>query len=303
MAVKGLVASIVQFLTQQLEDGDLTADSRESLEVAIQCLESAYNVQASDAPANLNLHDVYKAAIDSAKPNLGPVASPEAKAEAERLKNEGNALIRAEKYHEALVNYTKAIQLDGHNAVYYCNRAAVHSKIGNPQQVIKDCQTALSIDPSYSKAYGRLGLAYSSLERHKEAKESYQKALELEPDNESYKINLQLAEEKLAQQGVSNMGLGASNTAPGLPGMDLSSLLSNPALMNMARQMLSDPTMQNMMSNLMRGNNEQGGRMDALIEAGQQLAQQMQSANPELIDSLRRQMGGNPNDPEPPQKN
>jgi len=36
---------------------------------------------------------------------------------------------------------------------------------------------------------------------------------------------------------------------------------------------------------------------------GQQLAQQMQNANPELIESLRRQMGGNPNDPEPPQQN
>ena len=36
---------------------------------------------------------------------------------------------------------------------------------------------------------------------------------------------------------------------------------------------------------------------------GQQLAQQMETANPDLIDSLRRQMGGNPNDPDPPQPN
>lgn len=121
----------------------------------------------------------------------------------------------------------------------------------------------MSIDPSYSKAYGRLGLAYSSLQRHKEAKESYQKALEMEPDNESYKNNLQVAEEKLAQPSMSNMGLGGS----ALPGMDLSSLLSNPALMNMARQMLSNPALQNMVSNFMSGQVEQGGHMDALIEA------------------------------------
>jgi len=38
--------------------------------------------------------------------------------------------------------------------------------------------------------------------------------------------------------------------------------------------------------------------------SGQQLAQQMQSANPELIETLRRQMGGNPNDPDQkPQQN
>lgn len=137
--------------------------------------------------------------------------------------------------------------------------------MGNHTLAIKDCHIALSIDPSYSKAYGRLGLAYSSLDRHKEAKESYEKALEMEPDNESYRNNLQLAEDKLAQLGV-NMNLGGGG-GPGIPGMDLSALLSNPALMNMARQMLSDPAMQNMMCNLMTGNVEEGGRMDVLIEA------------------------------------
>ncbi|EFN69774.1 Small glutamine-rich tetratricopeptide repeat-containing protein alpha [Camponotus floridanus] len=297
MAVKGLISAIVQFLTDQLQDGDITADSRESLEVAIQCLESAYNVQASDAPPNFNIYQVYKNTVENSTSNLGPEATAESKAEAERLKNMGNILMKQKKHHEALANYTKAIQLDGRNAVYYCNRAAVHSKLGNHALAIKDCHTALSIDPSYSKAYGRLGLAYSSLERHKEAKESYEKALAMEPDNESYRNNLQLAEEKLAQ-------LGVNQNLPNMPGMDLSALLSNPALMNMARQMLSDPAMQNMMCNLMSSNVEEGGnRMEVLIEAGQQLAQQMQNANPELIESLRRQMGGNPNDPEPPQQN
>lgn len=107
MAVKGLVSAIVQFLTDQLQDGDITADSRESLEVAIQCLESAYNVQASDAPANFNLYQVYKNLAENAVPNLGPEATSEAKAEAEKLKNEGNTLMKQEKHHEALVNYTK----------------------------------------------------------------------------------------------------------------------------------------------------------------------------------------------------
>ncbi|XP_017799168.1 PREDICTED: small glutamine-rich tetratricopeptide repeat-containing protein alpha-like isoform X2 [Habropoda laboriosa] len=304
MAVKGLVAAIVQFLTQQLQEGDITEESRESLEVAIQCLESAYNVQASDTPANFNLYEIYKSTAEKDKPPVAAESTaqakvtPQAKAEAERLKNEGNNFMKADKHIEALLNYTKAIELDGHNAVYYCNRAAAYSKIGNHQQAIKNCLTALSIDPSYSKAYGRLGLAYSSMEKHKEAKESYQKALEMEPDNESYKNNLKVAEEKLAQQGTSNTGLGGG----AFPGNDLSSLLSNPALMNMARHMLTNPALQNMVSNFMVGQVEQGGPMDALIEA-QQFARQLHNANPELIESLRRQMGGNSNDPDPPQEN
>lgn len=111
MAVKGLVAAIVQFLTDQLQDGDITADSRESLEVAIQCLESAYNVQASEAPANFNLHQVYKSMVGNASSNSSPEATPEAKAEAERLKNEGNALMKAERHQEALANYTKYLYI------------------------------------------------------------------------------------------------------------------------------------------------------------------------------------------------
>jgi len=53
------------------------------------------------------------------------------------------------------------------------------------------------MDSNYSKAYGRMGLAYSSLDKHKEAVDNFKKALELEPDNESYKSNLQIAEDKL----------------------------------------------------------------------------------------------------------
>ena len=35
------------------------------------------------------------------------------------------------------------------------------------------------------------------MEKHREAVENFKKALELEPDNESYKSNLQIAEDKV----------------------------------------------------------------------------------------------------------
>lgn len=134
--------------------------------------------------------------------------------------------------------------------------------MGNFNLVISDCKTALSIDPLYSKAYGRMGLAYSSLQNHKEAKECFQKALEMEPDNESYRNNLQLAEEKIAQQGLGSLGLGGT-----LSNVDLGQILRNPALMQMARQMLTDPNMQNVMSNIISASGAQGDRIEALIEA------------------------------------
>lgn len=156
------------------------------------------------------------------------------------------------------MKHYRAIELDGRNAVYYGNRAAVHSKLGNHEAAVQDSLTALQIDSSYSKAYGRLGLAYSSMNKHKEARDAYKKALEMEPDNESYKSNLQLAEEQLAQ---SNAG------GRGVMGMDLMSMISNPAVLNIAQQMMSEPALQNFMRNYMGGDNPQDERIDVFLEA------------------------------------
>lgn len=36
-------------------------------------------------------------------------------------------------------------------------RAAAYSKLGNYAGAVQDCEQAISIDPNYSKAYGRMG--------------------------------------------------------------------------------------------------------------------------------------------------
>ena len=52
-------------------------------------------------------------------------------------------------------------------------------------------------------------------------------------------------------------------------GFNLGSMLQNPALMNMATTMMSDPNVQNMMGQLMSGAAGQGGgnSMDSLLTA------------------------------------
>jgi tetratricopeptide (TPR) repeat protein len=97
-----------------------------------------------------------------------------------------------------IILYFRAIDLDASNQVFYCNRAAAHSKLNNHYAAIEDCKRAIDMDPKYGKAYGRMGLAYSSVERHKEAVDCFEEALKLEPENESYKTNLDLAKEKSA---------------------------------------------------------------------------------------------------------
>jgi len=311
-----LVFSILKFCSSELESNDLSDDAKESLEVASQCLQSAYSMTLDDKHLSVSksLDEIFKAATQNEPlQKKGPPSAAD-KEEAERLKTEGNNLMRTEKYPDALLMYTKAIDLDGSNPVFYCNRAAAHSKMNNHHHAIEDCQRAVDMDPSYSKAYGRMGLANSSLEKHREAVENFKKALELEPDNESYKSNLQIAEDKVQTMGSPGGGAfpaglgGLAGLGGGPGGMDLGSFLNNPALMNMASTMLQDPNMQNMMAQMMGGAGGgappgmggPGGQpnIEGLLQAGQQLAQQMQASNPELVEQLRRQMmGGNPPGP------
>lgn len=278
---KSFVRGFIKFLNKQIQEKN--SESAESLEVAVQCLESCFELgQDEDVGNPLNNVDLFELFINSYV-NI----NPERKNEAENLKNEGNRLMKEEKYNEALVAYGRAIALDASNPIYYCNRAAAYSRIGDFQKAVDDCNQAIRYDKNYGKAYGRLGLAYSKMQRHQEAIEAYQNALRIEPDNQDYKNNMEVTQQRLEEQqqsapGGSGMG---SNFNPGLGNIDFAAALNNPALVNMATRMMSDPSIQNMLGQLSSLNN-----VDALLETGRQLAMQMSNENPELFAQIRQQM-------------
>lgn len=159
---------------------------------------------------------------------------------AESFKNQGNDFMRAEDFNKAHESYSRAIEIDNNNAIYYSNRAAASSKLGDHQAALKDCKEAISIDPNYSKAYGRMGLAYATLENHQKAKEAYKKAVELDPDNVSYQNNLKAAEEKLAEQQSSTSNLGLD------PMSILRNIMNNPQTIQMALRTMQDPRVHSM---------------------------------------------------------
>ncbi|CAI9594915.1 unnamed protein product [Staurois parvus] len=297
---KRLAFSIIQYLQDQLQNGELSSDAQESLEVAIQCLETAFEVSIEDRSLAVcqTLPEIFAAATVKESPNVtsNPQSpSEEDVTEAERLKTEGNEQMKLENFESAVAFYTKAIEHNPANAVYYCNRAAAYSKIGNYAGAVRDCEEAITIDPGYSKAYGRMGLALSSLNKHAEAVSFYKRALELDPDNDTYKSNLKIAEQKMKE-------LPSPMAAPG--GFDLAGLLNNPGFMSMASNLMNNPQVQQLMSGMISGSgNPMAGAAAAaatgtppptdlasLIQAGQQFAQQMQQQNPELIEQLRSQI-------------
>ena len=83
--------------------------------------------------------------------------SLEDKADAEKLKQAGNAQMSSKAYDLAIESYTKAIALDASNPVYYSNRAAAYASKGDHSSAVCDSEKAIEVDPSFVKAYSRLG--------------------------------------------------------------------------------------------------------------------------------------------------
>ncbi|KAG2023612.1 cytoplasmic protein [Coprinopsis cinerea AmutBmut pab1-1] len=283
-----LVYSVIEFLNDSIADGTVKEDDKEGLEVAIQCIGEAFGVDPESEeqaakltikPAKLlNIFDVFlktrertqapsSAAQDSSaasSSSTGPKGPSEAdKAEAEKLKQKGNGLMSSKKYDEAIDEYTKAIDLDPTNPVFYSNRAAAHASKGDHLSAIGDAEQAISIDPKFVKAYSRLGHAQFSIGDYSAAVDAFERGLKLDPTNAHLKSSLESAKGRLASEGgasrspaaspttgtrgaggggtpnlndlLGSLGGGAGGGGGGMP--DLSSLLSNPAIMQMASQL------------------------------------------------------------------
>lgn len=69
---------------------------------------------------------------------------------------------------------------------YFQNRALVRTTMAKYAEAIEDCQSALAINPTSSKAYGRMGKAYFSASDYNSSVTAYEKALELDPNNATY---------------------------------------------------------------------------------------------------------------------
>ncbi|UYV77995.1 hypothetical protein LAZ67_15003146, partial [Cordylochernes scorpioides] len=107
-------------------------------------------------------------------------------------------------------------------------------------EAIEDCKKAIQIDPKYSKAYGRMGLAYASLDQHQIARDCYRTAVELDPTNSGYRNNLQVAEEKINSMAGGAAAAGTAAGAAALLGLLLADVQSSSKIimanMSIARQ-------------------------------------------------------------------
>lgn len=137
--------------------------------VAASCIKHSFGVtdQVLASPTLPSLYDLHlgptaaAAADASAVPPMPrqsrPVITRQMREQAERHKQTGNQYLTEKRATQAAEAYTRALELDPENAVYYCNRAAAFTMAGEYEGAVEDCKAALSLNPKYAKAYSRLG--------------------------------------------------------------------------------------------------------------------------------------------------
>uniref|UniRef100_A0A8C6SZR1 DnaJ homolog subfamily C member 7 n=1 Tax=Neogobius melanostomus TaxID=47308 RepID=A0A8C6SZR1_9GOBI len=103
--------------------------------------------------------------------------------QAEGFKEQGNAFYSNKDYSEAFNFYTKAIDACPKNASYYGNRAATLMMLFRFREALEDSQQAVRLDDCFMKGHLREGKCHLSLGNAMAASRSFQKVLELEPNN------------------------------------------------------------------------------------------------------------------------
>lgn len=191
-------ALIVDFLTTIVDKKEVSEDSVDSLNVAIDCITDVFDFDRdavkSVVDAKFNGDDLKQilgkyvdetsceTAGEDVKINI-PKEDAEIKAKAEALKLEGNKAIAQKDFDLAIKKYTEAIEALPSNAVYFANRAAAFTNLQKYDEAIEDAEAAIKIDPNYSKGYSRLAYAKYVQDKPEEALEAYKKVLEIEGDN------------------------------------------------------------------------------------------------------------------------
>ncbi|KAE8135487.1 hypothetical protein BDV38DRAFT_139891 [Aspergillus pseudotamarii] len=331
---KRLALAIIDFLSSSLKDGTLTADDAESIEIAQSCIADTFKVDPSNEAAVkeavggqslASIYSVYEKlrskgdsasagaqASSSQKPQAGAPT-----AESDKLKSDGNAAMARKDYTSAIELYTKALAIAPSNPIYLSNRAAAYSASGQHEKAAEDAELATAVDPKYSKAWSRLGLARFDLADFHGAKEAYEKGIEAEGNggSEAMKRGLETSKKKIAEStrgaeppaDAVDDAAGASRGAGGMPDLsslaglmgggrggggggmpDLSSLMSNPMFSSMAQNLMSNPDMlNNLMSNpqlrQMAENFGSGGGMPDMSSL---------MSDPNIADMARNLMGG-----------
>lgn len=155
-------------------------------------------------------------------------------AKAEEAKELGNEFFKKGDYPSAIKHYTEATRRNPNDAKIFSNRAACYTKLAEFNLGLKDCDECIKLEPTFIKGYIRKAKIQQGLKQFRQAQESYQKALEVDPNHPE------------ALEGVREC-MAAATSDPeevrrrAMSDPEVQQILKDPAMRIILEQMQSDP--------------------------------------------------------------
>ena len=136
-----------------------------------------------DAQVRLAMLLARNGQVDEARNHLQTIRSRSGQQALVIVQAEGDLLIQAGRYEEAIAVYTEALE-DGYNPDLLYARAMAAEKTGRLDLLEKDLRSILEREPDHAQALNALGYTLAdATDRHAEAYDLIKKALELRPND------------------------------------------------------------------------------------------------------------------------
>jgi predicted TPR repeat methyltransferase len=115
---------------------------------------------------------------------------PQSPTEADRLSDEGYALLEAGRFEEAHALLSRARALSPGNPLIHYRLGLLFSDTGRPAEALEALDASLSLQSDNARAHNNRGSALQLLGRMSEAEKAFQRALDLSPELELPYVNL-----------------------------------------------------------------------------------------------------------------
>ena len=164
-------------------------------------------------------------------------------AKAEEARERGNELFKAQKYPEAVEQYTESIARNPEDHRVYSNRAACYTKLAAFNEALKDAEKCIELKPDFAKGYTRKGHVEFFTKQFDKALETYQEGLKHDPENEELRDGLRrsMIEIQRGSTGQVDEAEMKERQARAMADPEIQGILQDPIMRQVLNDMSTDP--------------------------------------------------------------